>query len=190
MDDPRTRALATFDRAVWIITSSAGDVRAGLVATFVNSASLAPSSPRLIVGVARHHHSWGVIRRSQVFAAHLVAEEALPLVWRFGLASGRDTDKFVNLAWHAERTGSPVIDAALAWFDCRVEAEFDIGDRTVFLGDVVAGGIHGRGTALTSSQVFAMASPDQRRKMDDDRARDEALDHAAILAWRVERSGV
>lgn len=189
MDDPRSRALASFDRAVWIITSSADDARAGLVATFVNSASLVPSLPRLIIGIARHHHSWGVIRRSRAFAAHLVAEGALPLVWRFGLASGHHTDKFVDLAWRQERTGSPVIDEALAWFDCRVEAEFDIGDRTVFLGDVVAGDVHGSGTALTSSRVFAAATPAQRRKMDDDRVRDESLDLAAILAWRAQRAG-
>jgi flavin reductase (DIM6/NTAB) family NADH-FMN oxidoreductase RutF len=187
MDDPRTLALAAFDRAVWIVTACAGDERAGLVATFVNSASLVPSSPRLIVGVARHHHSWDVMRRSRAFAAHLLGEDALALVWRFGLSSGRDTDKFLNLAWREERTGSPVIDAALAWLDCRVEAEFDIGDRTIFLGDVVGGGVHGAGPPLTASRVFAAASPVQRRKMDQDRAHDEVLDQAAIVAWRAGR---
>ncbi|MGE3179822.1 MAG: flavin reductase family protein, partial [Vicinamibacterales bacterium] len=57
-------ALAIFDRAVWIITARAGDDMSGLVATFVNSASLVPSLPRLTAGIACHHFTWELIRRS------------------------------------------------------------------------------------------------------------------------------
>ena len=34
-------------------------------------------------------------------------------------------------------TGSPMIDGALAWIDCEVEAEHDGGDHTIVVGRVV-----------------------------------------------------
>lgn len=179
--------LARFDRTCWIITAASGDARSGLVATFVNSASLVPSLPRLIAGIATHHRTWELIRQNGAFAAHLVDEAEIELVWRFGLQSGRSVDKFAGVAWTPGPTGSPLLGAALAAFDCRVEAEFDIGDRTIFLGEVVASGAPRPGTPLMASRVFALATPEQLRQMDADRVRDEATDAAALLAWRAAR---
>ena len=184
--DPQA-ALALFDRAVWIITAGSNEARSGLVATFVNSASLVPSLPRLAIGIASHHRTWELIRASQAFAAHLVDERACDLMWRFGLESGRTVDKFAGVAWRAGHTGSPILESALASLDCMVEAELDIGDRTIFVGAVVAGGIHRPGVPLTAIRLFELASPDQQRQMDAARVRDEQIDEAAMLAWRAAR---
>ena len=181
-------ALALFDRAAWIITAASGETRSGLVATFVNSASLVPTLPRLAVGIACHHRTWELIRASRAFAAHLVDEDACELVWRFGLASGRSVDKFAGLAWRAGQTGSPILEDALTSLDCTVEAELEIGDRTIFVGDVVSGGIHRPGVPLMASRLFALASPEQKAQMDAARVHDEQIDRDAMLAWRAQRS--
>lgn len=188
MIDPRQQALALFDRTAWIVTAAAGEEMSGLVATFVNSASLVPALPRLVAGIARHHLTWDLIRRSRSFAAHLIDESQCELIWRFGLESGRHTDKFAGLDWRRGPTGSPLLGSALAWIDCAVEAEFDIGDRTLYVGAGLDGGVNRAGTALTSSRIFELASPDQRQRMDVDRRHDERLDAAAILAWRAART--
>lgn len=47
--------------------------------------------------------------------------------------------KFDSLLFHTEATGAPILDDALAWLDCRVWAEHDGGDHTVFIGQVLAG---------------------------------------------------
>ena len=47
--------------------------------------------------------------------------------------------KFDGLAYHEELTGSPVLDDALAWVDCRLHGEYDGGDHTIFVGEVLAG---------------------------------------------------
>jgi flavin reductase (DIM6/NTAB) family NADH-FMN oxidoreductase RutF len=187
MTDVRQQVLEMFDRAVWIITAADGQVMSGLVATFVSNVSLVPALPRLAVGIAQHHFTWELIRRSRAFAAHLIDERGSALAWRFGLASGRDVNKLHALVWTAGRSGSPILADALGWLDCRLEAELDIGDRTIFVADVIDGGVNRYGTALTAGRLMSLADPDQRDRMALDRRRDEQIDAAAILAWRARR---
>src|SRR5215211_7895101 len=91
--------LASFDRTVWIVTARTESGNGGLVATFVQNASIVPAAPRLIAGIAAHHHTWQLITRSRAFAAHLITKEHAHLLWRFGLASGKQVDKFAGVRW-------------------------------------------------------------------------------------------
>src|SRR5262249_21664529 len=130
--------IARLDPPLWLVTSSAGQRRGGLVATFVIQASIVPGCPRMLVGIAKQHHTWQVIEEANAFALHLLGEANLPLVWRFGLHSGHETDKWNGLSIVSSPNGSPLLEAALGWLDCSVEAKLDSGDRTVYLGHVGA----------------------------------------------------
>jgi flavin reductase (DIM6/NTAB) family NADH-FMN oxidoreductase RutF len=48
--------------------------------------------------------------------------------------------RFCDAAWHEAETGSPILEGALAFFDCRLTARHDGGDHTIFLGEIVAAG--------------------------------------------------
>jgi flavin reductase (DIM6/NTAB) family NADH-FMN oxidoreductase RutF len=181
------RVMNLFGRTAWIITATDGHVQGGLVATFVNSASLVPAMPRLTIGIARHHHTWGLIDRSRCFAAHLVDEAEPGLIWRFGLGSGRDVDKLADLSWHRGRTGSPILDAAMAWLDCAIEAELDIGDRSIYVAAVVDGDLVKPGPPMSVERLLQLGSEEQLRRMQDERLRDERLDAEAMAAWRKQR---
>jgi flavin reductase (DIM6/NTAB) family NADH-FMN oxidoreductase RutF len=190
MTDARQQVMEMFDSSVWIITAADGNAKSGLVATFVNNASLVPALPRLAVGIAQHHYTWELIRRSRALAAHLIDERGVALAWRFGMASGRDVDKFDALVWTAGSSGSPILADALGWLDCRLEAELDIGDRTIFVSEVINGGVNRSGTALTASQLISLADSQQRDRMALDRQRDERIDAVAMLAWRARRLSI
>ena len=182
------QVLAMAERTLWVVTSGDDDdTRGGLVATFVNSASLVPALPRLVIGIARHHHTWGLIQRTRAFAAHLVDADHCDLIWRFGLGSGRDMNKFADLACHRGQSGSPLLDDAAAALDCVVEAELDVGDRTLFVGAVVGVERRGHAPALTFKQMWERANGAQQAQMQQERRRDEQLDATALLAWRTER---
>src|SRR5436309_14934731 len=129
--------FAQVDRQLWLVTAAAGACRGGLIATFVSEASIVPDLPRVVVGLARHHHTWELVEASGAFALHLLGEEQLPWVWQFGLQSGRDADKLAGLAVRSGSTGSPLLSDALRWLDCRVEARRETGDRTLYLAEVV-----------------------------------------------------
>src|SRR5579859_3944069 len=123
-----SRLFERVDREVWIVTAAQAGRRGGLVATFVAPASIVPEMPRIIAGIAKTHETWKLIAASGAFAAHLVEESQAALVWRFGLQSSRDVDKFAGLEVDTAATGNPILREVLAWLDCRVETRMDTGD--------------------------------------------------------------
>ncbi len=183
-----TRVLALVADAVWLVTSASPRARGGLVATFVSNASIVPELPRLTIGMANHHHTRGVIDESGVMALHLVDEGLVELVWRLGLRSGRDGDKLDGLELRTSAGGCPIVAAAPAWLDCRVEASLDVGDRTIYVVEVVDAGLVRRFTPLTVKRLLELATPERARELDEGLARDRKIDAAAIRAWRSRRS--
>src|SRR5258708_6116788 len=103
--DAASALFRRLDRELCLVTARAGERRGGLIATFVSQASIVPSLPRVILGIARQHYTWTLIESSGAFAMHLLAEEQLDWVWRFGLRTGRDGDKLEGLATRLGASG-------------------------------------------------------------------------------------
>ena len=158
-----------------------------MIATFVSHASLAPELPRVLMAVASQHFTWELIEANGAFGLHLIGEEQLDWVWRFGLPSGRDTDKLAGLAIETAVTGSPLLPGALGWLDCRVEARLDTGDRTAYLAEVVAARTIRNSRPLTLQRLLQLAPVERKQELRALRQRDAAIDAKAILAWRAAR---
>jgi flavin reductase (DIM6/NTAB) family NADH-FMN oxidoreductase RutF len=175
------------DRELWLVTARDGARRGGLIATWVSQASIVPELPRVAVGIARQHHTHGLIEAGGAFALHLIAERHLDLVWRFGIASGRDLDKLAGLATRPGSSGSPIVTDALAWLDCRVETRLDTGDRSLFLAEVLDGGLSRNEPPLTVRRMLQLAPPERLRELKEGMAHDIGVDTVAIRAWRQAR---
>lgn len=192
IDVPKASAIGRvfdlYDPPLWLVTAAHGGRRGGCIATFAVRASIVATLPRMVLGVAKQHHTWGLIEGSGGFALHLLQAHQLDLVWRFGLASGHELDKFAGLPAAVTPGGQPLIAAALAWLDCRVEARLDSGDRTVYLAAVTDGGTHAEAgedaEPLGVRGLYAAAPPAERARLAALYARDGRIDAAAILAWR------
>jgi flavin reductase (DIM6/NTAB) family NADH-FMN oxidoreductase RutF len=181
------RVFPLTDREVWLVTARADGGNAGLIATFVNQASIVPEAPRVIVGLAKQHHTAQAVERSGGFVLHLLTEDQIDHVWRFGLQSGRSVDKWTDMAC-VEARGGPRLPDALAWLDCRVEAALDTGDRMVYLAEVVAGAVERSGTPLTMRRLLELAPTARLRELKAGLERDAVSDAAAIAAWRARRA--
>jgi flavin reductase (DIM6/NTAB) family NADH-FMN oxidoreductase RutF len=184
--DAFSKSFDRLDRELWIITARAGERCSGLVAMYVSRVSLVPALPRVTVALAKHHFTSELIEASGAFCMHLVGEDQLDWVWRFGLSSGREIDKLRGLATTTSGSGSPILVGALSWVDCRVEASMDTGDRTVYLAEVLdAREIHPeQGTPLTFKRLMKLAPGDRLQEIKAAFERDVELDRAAILDWR------
>jgi flavin reductase (DIM6/NTAB) family NADH-FMN oxidoreductase RutF len=179
------QVLMQTDREVWLLSARSDGRGAGLIATFVNQASIVPELPRVVVGLAKQHRTAQAVARSRGFVLHLLTESQIELVWRFGLQSGRDADKWAGLACDDSAYGGPRLHDALAWLDCRVEASLDIGDRHVHVAEVLAGRVERPGAPLTMRRLIQLASPDRLRELKEGLLRDSAIDAAAIQRWRT-----
>ncbi|MFY9973300.1 MAG: flavin reductase family protein [Chromatiaceae bacterium] len=182
--DPISEVFHLYDPPLWLVTARHGGRRGGLIATFAVRASIVGELPRMAVGIAKHHHTWRLIEGSGAFAVHLLRADDLGAVWRFGLASGHDTDKLSGLPDQRTPDGNPLYPEALAWLDCRVEARMDTGDRTLYLTEVSGGAVLAKGPALTVGTLLRDAPADRLAELDRLYRADQALDSAAILAWR------
>jgi flavin reductase (DIM6/NTAB) family NADH-FMN oxidoreductase RutF len=176
--------FAWLDREIWLVTAQADSRRGGLIATFVNPASIVPDLSRMLVGLSRQHHTWELVEQSNAFALHLLNERHLDWVWRFGLESGRDRDKLEGLRVRQVSTGSPVLEDAIGWLDCRVEGKMDVGDRTIYLAEVVQGGVTHFAPPLTFQRLLQLAPPAQLAELKRQLHHDSELDAEAIRRWR------
>lgn len=137
-DDARFRqVLGHFCTGVTVVTAVHEGQPVGFTAQSFTSVSLDP--PLVAVCPARTSNSWPRIRSAGVFCANVLAEDQEVLGRAFAV---RGADKFRGVGWTpAVGTGSPTLDGALAWIDCRIEAEHDGGDHLVVLARVVDLGV-------------------------------------------------
>lgn len=185
MDTTAVSTLLTWlDREIWLVTAQAETQRGGLIATFVNPASIVPDMPRMLVGLSRQHHTWELVERSNAFALHLLGEQHLDWIGRFGLQSGRGGDKLHGLRVRSMTTGSPVLENALGWLDCRVESRWETGDRTIYLAEVVQSGVAPFVPPLTFQRLVKLTPPDQLAEMKRQLHHDSERDAEAIRQWR------
>jgi flavin reductase (DIM6/NTAB) family NADH-FMN oxidoreductase RutF len=181
--DAVANVFARLDPAIWLVTAASGPRRSGLIATFVNQASIVPSMPRVLIGLARQHHTWELISESRVFGLHLLGEDHVDWVWRFGLRSGRMEDKLAGLRLESQ-SGPPLLADALAWLSCRVETALDTGDRTIFLAEALDGRVLSSASPLTMKRLLAVAPAEKLKDLKESVERDAKVDAAAIEKWR------
>lgn len=187
--DGINRVLAQMNREVWLLTAADGPRRGGLVATFVSQASIVAELPRVVAGIGCRHHTHRLIDASGAFALHLLGEQHLDWVRRFGTQSGRNLDKLAGLPFRSGATGSPILDGALGWLECRVEARLPTGDRTLYLAEVVDGELDSSSPPLRSQRLLELAPPDLLQTMKEQYLADSRGDAAAIYAWRRANRG-
>ncbi len=180
--------FAWLDTEVWLLTAQAGDRRSGLIATLINQASIVPDLPRVVVGLSKQHFTQELVEASGAFALHLLAEDHLELVWRFGLESGRDRDKMADMTVTIGATGSPLLAEAIGWLDCRVETRLDIGDRVIYVAEVVEGQVTNFAPPLTTKRLMERAPSPRLTQMQRLRQQDGFCDAQAIQMWRGRKS--
>ncbi|MDQ3556335.1 MAG: flavin reductase family protein [Gemmatimonadota bacterium] len=134
------RVMGHFATGVAVVTARPrGEAPCGLTVNAVCSVSLIPTL--ILVSVDRTADSHDRIRAADAFAVNILeGERGERLSRRF--AAWECADKFQGVAFHAERTGAPVLDDALAWVDCTLSHIIPAGDHTLFLGEVAAADAH------------------------------------------------
>lgn len=180
-------ALRLIDREIWVVTAASEERRGGLTATWVSTASIDRERPVLLAGIAPNHFTAELVQSGRAFAAHLLWPDQVELAWNFANGSGRQRDKLAWLAFSAGQTGSPLLADCLAWFDCRVFAQFDAGDRLFFWADIVQASSLPAGearVALREHEFIRRLTDDQRKQLLADRNADLAVQRPLHESWR------
>jgi flavin reductase (DIM6/NTAB) family NADH-FMN oxidoreductase RutF len=113
--------------------------------------------PRFAIGINHRNLTHEFIASSEVFAASILGVGDHRLVRRFGYRSGRDFDKLGGIAVRAGRTGCPLLEESLGYVECKLlpDKTVDAGTHSIFVGEVVGGGILRDGEPMTYAHYHA-----------------------------------
>lgn len=143
MDDAaKKHALRLIPYGMYVLTSRNADgteISSGTV-NWVTQTSFAP--PLVVVGVKGDSHLHANIKDSGVFAVNVLGKDQKDLAFTFfkpatvegNTISGQPFEKAPN-------TGTALLTALPAWWECKVVGEVAIGDHTAFVGEVLEAGV-------------------------------------------------
>ncbi|HVO97458.1 MAG TPA: flavin reductase family protein [Bryobacteraceae bacterium] len=131
------RACALFPTGVAVLTTRAADgAPHGLTINAFCSLSLNP--PLVLVAIDRASGTLEIFEKSGHFAINFLASGQRGLSIRFSeVPEGR----FTGVPFATGPNGSPILDGALGWMECRTAQIIDAGDHRALIGEVVAAGV-------------------------------------------------
>ena len=145
---------------VYVIGVTTGASRNAFTASAVMPVSLDPVM--LAVCVGRHHASHPMMCSGPGFTINVLRGDQLDLARHFGTQSGRHADKLRGIRWRAASNGAPVLEEALAYFECELHGTLPAGDHELVVGRVCAGELLAPGSPLTYSATGNMDGAAQR----------------------------
>lgn len=140
--------------SVAVITTGHDGHLHGMTATAVASVSSNPA--RILIVVNRSTRSHPLITASRNFTVNILAETQRGLGERF--ASGRE-DQFAGVDHEVAWNGAPVLKGAAAHLECRLVSETDMGSHTIFVGEIVGGGLSGANPLLYHDGAYKGLTP-------------------------------
>ncbi|MQA00094.1 MAG: diguanylate cyclase [Dehalococcoidia bacterium] len=147
-DDPISDALRKQQYGLTVVGSkSEGGEPNGMTANWVTQVSFDPRI--LALAVQSGAHTRQNIEATGVFSISYLPEESKDLSLKFTKKSTSGEGRLEDEPVSYNETGTPVLDAAVAWVECRVVGQAEPGDHVVFYGEVIGGGARdGRSTTL------------------------------------------
>jgi flavin reductase (DIM6/NTAB) family NADH-FMN oxidoreductase RutF len=119
----------------------------------------------------------------------MLSLENMELVWRFGLDGNQRIDPFFELPSSASPSGNPLLEQTIGWLDCQVETSLDVGDRTVYVAEVVEGRVINFAPPLTTGKLMELAPSSRLVQLQRARHHQCYNEAQALRAWRESHVG-
>jgi flavin reductase (DIM6/NTAB) family NADH-FMN oxidoreductase RutF len=137
-DKLRRRLLWTFPSGLYVIGSRSGVKRNLMTANWVTQVSF---DPKLVaVSIEKDAVTHALVAEGGSFTVNTVDREDRAIVRKFTKPVEVDdaASTLNGFAFHdGPATGAPVLDQAVAFIECEVRNSVDVGDHTLFVGEVV-----------------------------------------------------
>ena len=128
--------MARLAAAVNIVTTNGEAGRGGFTASAVCSVTDDP--PTLLVCVNLRSRQNDLIRANGVLCVNTLSADQTDVAARFATREASIAERFAGGEWSELVTGAPVLNSALASFDCRVVERLERGSHAVLFCEVQA----------------------------------------------------
>jgi 3-hydroxy-9,10-secoandrosta-1,3,5(10)-triene-9,17-dione monooxygenase reductase component len=130
------QVLGHFCTGVTVITALAGDKSEPVGFACQSFAAVSLDPPLVLFCPSRTSATWPRIERAGHFCANVLTDGQRDLSRGFGVSAATGADKFAGLSWRACSSGAPVLEGALTWVGCAIQAVHEAGDHYVVIGRV------------------------------------------------------
>jgi flavin reductase (DIM6/NTAB) family NADH-FMN oxidoreductase RutF len=128
--------VGSFATGVTVITTRGEEHAYGMTANAFSSVSLDP--PLVLVCVIYPSEGCDQIAANQCFAVNVLHANQEPISRYFASRDRpRGRDAFSEIDHRTGASGSPIIEGAAAYLDCRLHATYEAGDHLIFIGEVL-----------------------------------------------------
>jgi flavin reductase (DIM6/NTAB) family NADH-FMN oxidoreductase RutF len=144
------KVLKKLEYGVYIVTMGRGQTGNAFTASWLTQVSSEP--PLIALAVKNKHQSSRLITEAGVFAVNLISEGQKEFAKTFyGPAeSGYKKLDGITLT-DAPATGSPILNGAAGYLDCKVINRLEVGNHILFIAEVSAAAINSDNNILTST---------------------------------------
>lgn len=125
-------ALGNFVTGVTVITTRNEGGLHGLTANSFSSVSLDP--PLVLFSLSRTADCFDAFEGAEFFAINILRSDQEALSSRFAT---KEIDKWSGVGWRPGLGDCPLLDGAIATFECQVTARHEGGDHVIYVGEVL-----------------------------------------------------
>jgi flavin reductase (DIM6/NTAB) family NADH-FMN oxidoreductase RutF len=139
-DKLRRRVLWKMPSGLYVLGARAGERRNGMTVNWVSQVSFEPKLVAVSVEQTAFTHE--LLVEGGVFCVNLVSVEDRAVVRKFTKPVEVDlAARTLNgFSFRDGISGAPVLELAVAWIDCEIRQQVELGGHTLFVGEVVDAG--------------------------------------------------
>lgn len=151
MEPQLATALAGLTTGIYVLTVRAGKRQHGMSSSWATQVSGIPAL--VMAAVDQQHVTHQMVLESGAFALNIVGTQSKHLEDYFYSTRARQPDNLAPFTLEIGRTGTPLLQDALASLDCRLVSTHVAGDHTLFVGEVVEARVRSADRPLTSQEL-------------------------------------
>lgn len=135
LEEKFREAMSRTASGVAVLTTDGSGGRAGVTVSTLCSLSLEP--PSIIACVHKKSQTLEAIFANGCFVANVLSDNQTGIAEVFSSQGANvNDDRFAQVLWGQSESGNPVIEGALAVFDCKLAAHFEFGSHKIIVGEV------------------------------------------------------
>jgi flavin reductase (DIM6/NTAB) family NADH-FMN oxidoreductase RutF len=137
---------------LYAVTARHDDQTSLMTANWLMQSSFEP--PLMTLAVEVDSHTRQVIEASGAFAINVYESGQRELAGALGRTYAKHPEKIDSAAWRpGPATGSPILESALGWVECKIVNSMPSGDHVLYLAEVVDVGLQRESTPLTLKET-------------------------------------
>ena len=155
------KVMYALSYGLFVLSARRGEKDNGCITNTAIQVTAEPN--RIAIAVNKANYTHDMVLETGKFTVSVLSEDAkFELFQRFGFQSGRDVDKLADFQEHIARDGNGVVyvtQGTNAWISCQVVSTMDLGTHTLFVADVLDGGVLSQAPSATYAYYQANIKP-------------------------------